>query len=94
MHRVKEKCSLKHLFTCIYQPDNSHKDLSMCGFCSKCWISLHKKANLRQTLPALCKVRMAVRMLVGGGDANTPPATAADNMPAPMYPEDDKKREG
>lgn len=45
--------------------------------------SLINRSGPRCSSPALCKDRMAARMLAGGGDANTPPATAADSMPAP-----------
>lgn len=44
----------------------------------------HTHRKLKDTLPALCKERMAARILPGGGDANTPPATAADSIPAPI----------
>lgn len=58
-------------------------------------INMHKqkakKKKKKSTLPALCRERMAARMLAGGGEANTPPATAADSIPAPRYPEDNRE---
>lgn len=46
-------------------------------------ILLHLVLKSLHALPALCRERMADNILAGGGDANTPPATAADSMPAP-----------